>query len=261
MPNSRAGTVVLVDAELPKTRSDLGVRVMSAAVMVLVAGVALLLGGWVWIGFVVAIMLGILSEWVQLVLRFERRMPLRALWLLAGVVYLGLAGYCALALLTPVGTFRPLLLVILSVIGVDVGAYFAGRTFGGPKIAPKISPSKTWSGLAGGIVGTWIVFALTCFYYRDFLSALFALQVANLGRPAALALMYGNIARLAVYGVLIAVVAQAGDFFESAMKRRAGVKDSGRMLPGHGGLFDRADGLIAVLFGLGVVSLIWAVGR
>jgi len=250
-----------VEPEIPVKRSDLRVRVLSAVVMVAVAGLALLVGGWIWIGFVVAVVLGILSEWVQLVMLFERRLPLRALWMLAGVGYLGLAAYCALALLVPIGHFWPLLLVIASVVGVDVGAYFAGRTFGGPKIAPRISPSKTWSGLGGGIVGTWIVFGLACLYYRGFLTALFELQVAGMGRTAALHLVYGNIARLALYGVLVAVVAQSGDFLESAMKRRAGVKDSGTMIPGHGGLFDRADGLVAVLFGLGLVSLAWSLGQ
>ncbi|WP_420383600.1 phosphatidate cytidylyltransferase [Novosphingobium sp.] len=251
----------MAGADIPAKRSDLRVRVISAVMMIVVAGLALLLGGWIWVGFVVAVVLGILAEWTQLVARFEPRLPMRVLWLLAGLCYLGLAGYCALVWLTPVGRFWPLLVVVLSVIGVDVGAYFAGRTFGGPKIAPKISPSKTWAGLAGGIVGTWIVFALTCLYYRDFLTSLFDLQAANIGRPAALHLMYGNIARLAGYGVLTAVVAQAGDFLESAMKRRAGVKDSGSIIPGHGGLFDRADGMVAVLFALGVASLVWSMGQ
>lgn len=102
----------------------------------------------------------------------------------------------------------------------DIGAYFAGRSIGGPKLAPRVSPSKTWSGLAGGVLAALIV---------GFLLHRFA------GLPIQLA---------AASGVL-AVAAQLGDLLESHMKRRAGVKDSGTLLPGHGGVMDRLDGVVA----------------
>lgn len=103
----------------------------------------------------------------------------------------------------------------------DIGAYFAGRAIGGPKIAPAISPSKTWAGLIGGTVAaTGVAFLLH----------------AQTGLPF----------RFAAITPLLAVLAQVGDFFESWMKRRAGVKDSGRLLPGHGGVLDRLDGLVPV---------------
>lgn len=100
----------------------------------------------------------------------------------------------------------------------DIGAYFAGRSIGGPKLAPRISPSKTWSGLGGGVLAALLVgFALHRFA----------------GLPIELAAASG----------LLAVAAQGGDLLESAMKRRAGVKDSGSLLPGHGGVMDRLDGV------------------
>jgi phosphatidate cytidylyltransferase len=131
------------------------------------------------------------------------------------------------------------LCVIGLVIAVDIGAYFAGRTFGGPKIAPKISPNKTWAGLLGGIAAVTIVIALVMS------------QGVTKGPPFLQALLLA-----APIGACIAVVAQAGDFLESWMKRRAGVKDSGKLIPGHGGLLDRLDGHLAVLFVLGVMELV-----
>lgn len=123
----------------------------------------------------------------------------------------------------------------------DIGAYFAGRAIGGPRIAPSISPSKTWAGLGGGIVLAALAeIALFVMTNKGFFDA----------RGA-----FGS----AAFGGAAAVVAQAGDFFESWMKRRAGVKDSGKLIPGHGGLFDRLDGLLAVMFVLGVLSLAIAV--
>ncbi|WP_420145021.1 phosphatidate cytidylyltransferase [Sphingobium sp.] len=100
----------------------------------------------------------------------------------------------------------------------DIGAYFAGRSIGGPKLAPRVSPSKTWAGLAGGVLAALVL---------GFLLHRFA------DLPIQLA---------AASGVL-AVAAQAGDLLESWMKRRAGVKDSGTLLPGHGGVMDRLDGV------------------
>jgi phosphatidate cytidylyltransferase len=118
------------------------------------------------------------------------------------------------------------LTLIALVAAIDIGAYFTGRAIGGPKIAPAISPSKTWAGLLGGILGALAVLVLSA-------------KLSN-ATPA-----WWQVLGLAV---LAAIVAQAGDFFESWMKRRAGVKDSGKLIPGHGGLFDRVDGLIAVSF-------------
>jgi phosphatidate cytidylyltransferase len=237
-------------APVAKKRSDLPVRVASAVVMVAVAGTALLLGGWVWNGFIILVVLGILVEWTRLVLAFERRRLWRVLWLIGGIGYLGLAAHTALVQLKPQVGSWPLPWWMAIVIAIDVGAYFAGRTFGGPKIAPSISPSKTWSGLIGGALGAGVVigidFARTCEDPPGL--------VASWG--VCLTMHWQSIfdPRILLAGLVVAIVAQLGDFFESWMKRRAGVKDSGRLIPGHGGLFDRADGLIAVLFVVGILA-------
>jgi phosphatidate cytidylyltransferase len=103
----------------------------------------------------------------------------------------------------------------------DIGAYFSGRAIGGPKLAPAISPNKTWAGLAGGVL----------------LAGAFG---------AAMHVFYGLPWRLTLATPVLAIVAQSGDLFESWLKRRAGVKDSGNLLPGHGGILDRLDGLVPV---------------
>jgi phosphatidate cytidylyltransferase len=140
----------------------------------------------------------------------------------------------------------PTIMLIAGVIGTDVGAYFAGWTLGGPKIAPRISPSKTWSGLLGGMVGAGLMMIAIQ-------AAIYAFRGGNAG-GGDVYLTYGW-QRLALTGAALAVVAQIGDFFESWMKRRAGVKDSGGLIPGHGGLFDRTDGLIAVAFVAGLITV------
>ncbi|WP_083671896.1 phosphatidate cytidylyltransferase [Sphingomonas montana] len=103
----------------------------------------------------------------------------------------------------------------------DIGAYFAGRAIGGRKLAPRLSPNKTWAGLFGGMAGALLVGGLIAWIT---------------GLPTACLLL----------GPPLAVLAQIGDLFESWLKRRAGVKDSGRLLPGHGGALDRLDGVVPV---------------
>lgn len=103
----------------------------------------------------------------------------------------------------------------------DIGAFFAGRSFGGPRLAPLISPNKTWAGFVGGIIAA---------------GAFGAILHVGWGLPW----------RLTLATPALAVVAQAGDLYESWLKRQAGVKDSGTILPGHGGLMDRLDGLMPV---------------
>ena len=212
-------------------KSDLGIRVVSAVAMVAVAGAALWFRGYAWTAFVVAIGLGVFWEWSQLCTRFARTPITRAIWLIGGAIYIGLAaGMLIYMNSTRFAERSTVLLPICAVIATDIGAYFAGRTFGGPKIAPKISPSKTWAGLFGGALGaSAVIMLIGGGHDSGDIPSLWA---------AALAVMAG---------VLLAIVAQTGDFFESWMKRRAGVKDSGNVLPGHGGLFDRVDGLVAVM--------------
>jgi phosphatidate cytidylyltransferase len=204
-------------------RSDLAVRTVSAVVMIAVAGTALWMGGVVFQFFVALVAFLVVLECRGLVTRFPDDGLTRGIWMAVGGVYAAL-GCASVLLLHERHLFIPLL---AAVIGTDVGAYFAGRAIGGPKIAPAISPSKTWAGLAGGIAGSVLLFTAT-------------LRLGPAGRVVGEALPL-----LIATGALIAIFAQAGDFFESWLKRRAGVKDSGTLIPGHGGMFDRVDGLLA----------------
>ncbi len=232
--------------------SDLPVRFASAIVMLVLSGGALWLGGWFWSGFVALLALGVLWEWNRIVGRFGLSVLAETVWFFAGVVYIGGAALAMMATrngrqIVPLDPLQAgyapvvvLVVFILPIVAVDVGAYFAGRAIGGPKIAPKISPAKTWAGLFGGATLAALV--------------MLAVELTDFG-PAA----YPGTSPLAlvmavVSGVCIAVIAQAGDFFESWMKRRAGVKDSGALIPGHGGLFDRLDGFLSVFFTMFVIA-------
>src|SRR5690606_13899764 len=110
----------------------------------------------------------------------------------------------------------------------DILAYFVGKAVGGPKLAPSISPGKTWSGAIGGAAG----------------GTLAGLIVAQFVPTTA------GMAVICVAALALSVVSQAGDLFESSLKRRFSVKDSGRIIPGHGGVMDRVDGLVAAAFAL-----------
>lgn len=127
------------------------------------------------------------------------------------------------------GSFVMMLWFMLVVWSVDIGAYFVGSTVKGPKLAPKISPNKTWSGLCGGVISS----ALISLFYMYLVSHFFNLQVHS-----------EYLLRYTCLGAVIAVVAQIGDLAESAIKRHLQIKDSSSLIPGHGGVFDRIDGLI-----------------
>lgn len=234
--------------------SDLYLRAASAAVLGPLALFCLWKGGLAWEIFVGVAMAGLGHEWARLAkLRFAWPLavfqliiwgaalaagPLYALLALAaltlaawpvygrfaalGIPYAGLGGLALLWL-----RFRPEIgladtaYLILVIWGTDIGAYAIGRLIGGAKLAPRISPGKTWSGSLGGLV-----------------------IGAGCGAAAALAVNEAPFAAFAV-GLVLSAVAQAGDLLESAIKRKLGVKDSGRTIPGHGGLFDRLDGFLA----------------
>lgn len=255
--------------------NDLAVRTASGVVLVVIAGVALWLGG---VAFWLLLMAGALTmqhEWAALVGRLERRRlsmlalmaPLSMLspfadgpgflsfgFILGGAFFIAAIDrgfrlawgvlYCALpvmALLYLRGQDNGLMLAfwtMATVWATDIGAFFAGRSIGGPKIAPSISPSKTWAGLTGGMI-TALLFAMLLKAYFDLP---FVLVIAS---------------------APLAILAQVGDFLESWMKRQAGVKDSGTLIPGHGGVLDRVDGLVPVapIVALLVAgNVFWALG-
>ena len=222
----------------PARSSDLPVRVLSALVMLAIVAVELILGGIWFLVFIIAVGAGLIWEWVRLVRQLPWPGQARASFYLLGLVYI-VAAVAAMAFIQKVAGSKGLLVVMALVWATDVGAYFSGRAIGGPKIAPAISPSKTWAGLAGGIVA-----ACATLYLAKHLDLL-TVTDAN-GNS-----FYLQIRTLA--GVLVACVAQAGDFFESWVKRLAGVKDSSQLIPGHGGLLDRLDGLLPVA----ILAALW----
>jgi len=167
--------------------------------------------------------------------------------LAAGIPYLGLPIVALLWLRAdPAAGRANVLFIMLLVWSSDIGAYLAGRLIGGRRLAPRISPGKTWSGAVGGLAAAALAgFAIGAVIAGFPLGGLPAtsppaewLSAIDLPSQAALA--------AAAVAALLGIVGQAGDLLESALKRRFGVKDSGRLIPGHGGLLDRIDAVLAV---------------
>jgi phosphatidate cytidylyltransferase len=155
-------------------------------------------------------------------------------WIAAGTVYIGLPCIALVWLRGEPAGQAVILWLMLSVWATDTGAYFSGRLVGGPKLAPRLSPKKTWAGLIGAALSAAVVG--------------WVLPGFDSGAPSP--------SQLAVAGAVLALVAQAGDLAKSSVKRRFGAKDSSRLIPGHGGLFDRVDGLLAA--GLVLAVCQWA---
>jgi phosphatidate cytidylyltransferase len=148
-----------------------------------------------------------------------------------GVLYAGLPAI-SLIWLRSSPQWGFIAVLFLLVWATDTGAYAAGRALGGPRLAPRWSPNKTWTGLAGGVASAMLL-------------------AAALGYMAET----GSIGRMVIGAGVLAVVAQAGDIAESALKRQHGIKDASTLIPGHGGFMDRVDGLVfsatfAAMFGL-----------
>lgn len=212
------------------TKSDLPVRVGSAIVLFAIAGTALWFGG---IAFGLLLLVGgalLLVEWFALVraMSASGAGTRGALAVLGPLLVVGAVG--GLWYVRDHLGVTAALWVFGMVWASDIGAYFAGRAFGGARLAPTISPAKTWSGLVGGMVAALIA------------SATIGDRAGIAGVPLWIGLFMG-------------LAAQMGDLGQSWMKRRAGVKDSGNLIPGHGGIFDRADGLLPVALIIGVLAI------
>jgi phosphatidate cytidylyltransferase len=218
---------VLADGATARRWADLRLRVASAAVLAPVALGCLWVGGWLWTALVAVATVGMFAEWLKMC----RGSP--ASLRMAGVPYVGLAALALVWLRYDPGAGRAnVLFVVLMVWASDIGAYAVGRFAGGPKLAPRISPGKTWSGAIGGVA---TAIAVGCVVAGGPTVAVFAVAAT------------------------LSVMSQLGDLFESAMKRRFGVKDSGRSIPGHGGLLDRLDGMLAAAPAAGLLAM--ALGR
>ena len=197
--------------------SELTIRILSAIAMIAVALGAAVVGGYTFAVLAAAIATGMFYEWLRITRGWG------PLWAIGGFLYCLAPALALLWIRDRSGGegLSLLLWVFIVTWSTDIGAYFAGRRFGKRKLAPSISPNKTVEGLWGGVMAAFLFGA--------------AWVWANHLHPS-----------LLVLAPLFAVAAQAGDLFESKMKRQAGVKDSGDWLPGHGGLLDRLDGLVPV---------------
>jgi phosphatidate cytidylyltransferase len=155
-------------------------------------------------------------------------------WVAAGIVYAGI-GFLGPALLRSDGQigFWAFVFVALTVWMTDILAFFFGRGLGGPLLWPRVTPNKTWSGAIGGLAG----------------------GVAG-GIAVAYASGSGRLASIGVIALALSLLAQAGDLFESAVKRRFGVKDAGRIIPGHGGLMDRLDGFLFAAAAAAIIGIL-----
>lgn len=235
----KAAAKKAVEVPISVRTSDLPKRAASAVVMLAIAIGAFIAGG-IWLkAFIYFVAAATFVELVRMVMRGGFTLLGKVGWLLFGAAYIGLAAY-----FLTTGDPVLVLLVMATVITVDVSAYFSGRRFGKRKIAPAISPSKTWEGLFGAMIMCGLLVGGLMFM---------ALQVSSGKTPEPQPFEILPILLGAAGGAALAVVAQAGDFLESWLKRRAGLKDSSRLIPGHGGFFDRTDGLIPVAIALGLL--------
>jgi phosphatidate cytidylyltransferase len=254
--------------------AELALRVGSALVLApLAIGIAYV-GGWPFAVFWGLAAMGVLWEWTALVAAGDRRSLLmagaasfalafalantshlmaaiivlvmgalaaaalapaeRRIWVAAGIPYAGALGIAPIMLRADAEYgFLVIIFLFAIVWATDILAYFVGRAIGGPKLVPRVSPKKTWSGAVGGTIA----------------AILAAVAIAKSSGLAALV-------AIAVVAVLLSVAAQAGDLFESALKRRFGAKDSSHFIPGHGGLMDRLDGFVAAAFLAALIGLV-----
>ncbi|MGI8526862.1 MAG: phosphatidate cytidylyltransferase [Pseudolabrys sp.] len=208
---------------------NLATRILSALVLAPIAIAAAYFGGVYFAGFFALAAAAVLWEWAVLTGPARNRWA----WMMAGVFYAGVL------LLAPSSLrhdaqygFSAMLFIFAAVWATDIAAYFAGRAFGGPKLAPSISPKKTWSGAFGG-TGSAVIVAIVAARYLPESKVLALIGVA----------------------LVLSVASQVGDLFESALKRHFGAKDAGHLIPGHGGVMDRLDGfwaaaLVAALIGI-----------
>ena len=242
---------------------NLLLRIGAALVLAPLAIAVAYVGGWLWVGFVTLAAIGLYAEWLKIIaartaismlagavaifaagwIEFDRAgsgyvfaafasivvavalaAPNHRGWVALGACYALAASIASIAIrLDQTFGFVALMFVLLVVWATDIGGYFAGRQIGGPKLWPRVSPKKTWAGSIGGFVASLAV------------AAGFA------------TLDFARVVPMLALGAVLSITSQLGDLFESAIKRRFGVKDSSHLIPGHGGLMDRLDSFVAAI--------------
>lgn len=202
-------------------------RSISAAVLIPVVLFIVYAGGFIYFASILSCFVIMMKEWRDMysnklknkitIIKMLTTKP----WFILGSLYIFISSMFMLFIrLLPEDGMNITFWLLFCVWGTDIGAYFAGIKFGGPKVAPKISPNKTWAGLIGAVITSSIIGYLFSLIYND----PFPYFIGS---------------------VLLPIISQAGDFLESAVKRHFEVKDSGTLIPGHGGLLDRMDGLLS----------------
>lgn len=227
-----------------KKHTGLKTRVLSGLILAPLTMGIIVWGGWPFMVLMLAALGIALHEWLGL--SREDRNPI--LVMLIGTFYLCLcfAAYIYLRFGFPQGAWLSVA-VILSVWASDTGAYFTGKAIGGPKLAPRVSPKKTWAGLGGAVFfsGLMLVILHFLFPYAG------AYAMSEMGVTAS------DAPWVFLAGCLMGCAGQAGDLFVSVFKRRVGKKDMGHLIPGHGGLLDRIDSLLLVSPFFVVLILLW----
>lgn len=252
-------------------QSNLMLRILAALVLAPLTIAIAYAGGWLWALLVTLVSIGLFAEWLMVVgagsaaltgvgtiviammgasVAFGALKTSIVTGLIGGAVVTVIArgkflwaatgfAYAAAALLASilvrkdlVNGFSALMFVLLVVWATDIGGYFAGRSIGGPKLWPRVSPKKTWSGALGGFAASLAVAA--------------GFVACGIGKAVPLLLV----------AAVLSVVSALGDLFESAVKRRFGVKDSSHLIPGHGGLMDRLDGFVAAILAAWIIGFL-----
>jgi phosphatidate cytidylyltransferase len=201
---------------------------MVIAIHVGSAGVATVLAAFGYVG------LGLLTLPIGAILAMLLSLGRSSVFAALGVFYAGLPAVALIWLRSDASLgMLAVIFVIVIVIASDTAGFLFGRVLGGPKLWPRLSPNKTWAGMIGALVASSIIGAFFWFAVPE-----------------------ASAVRLAATGVVLSLAAQGGDLAESAIKRRFGAKDSGSLIPGHGGIMDRVDGLVAAAAVVGLATFV-----
>ena len=216
-------------------------RILSALVMAPVAIAAIWLGSGYFLALVIIVGIAAAFEWYRLI-SDEGIEGVNTLWLLLGFVYIGVACLVLVWLrnIEPQG-FQIILWFFVVIWTTDIRAYFSGKAIGGPKLAPGISPNKTWAGFFGGLV----------------LAIVSSVILMNLADSS---MFTFGLSMVIAACIVLSIVGQFGDLLESSVKRKLGVKDSGSLIPGHGGVLDRIDAILLAAPVAGIIPVLLEFG-